>query len=453
MSGELGNPTTTIRQSVTIEQAVDLTVDKINLKLVFTFAAMLCTVINTGAWNRIWVPARTDTIKRTLRKNRKKKGGIVGSILSTLSVAACSIAPNHQVLLLLRIISGFGIFVNFTGTYCWAIEFAPTNLRIPISGFVSLGWVVGLFVTITLSYLLNDWQNIFLGLAGVNVLSLLAYFLTPLHESLRFSLIQGKEEEARETLKKLARITDSNVNVDTLDLVFEETKEFTYLNQVKDLKTYPNLLNQTLLGLWAWFAVALISYSSSYGWGKMGGDLFSTYSFSALGEGVAFITSVFVCQLLGRQRATLTYLVIMILMSLLAMLDVNFSPEWSLELVAGLIGYVATTSAFQMMWLVSAELAPTSHRGMILCISSSAARVGSIIGPYANLLYSVTDRRVPLALSAGLSLMSCVAIWFLPDTTNRSIPETPEDVELLARKKKKENLGEVLENKGAPILA
>ena len=82
-----------------------------------------------------------------------------------------------------------------------------------------------------------------------------------------------------------------------------------------------------------------------------------------------------------------------------------------------------------MLYLYSGELAPTSHRGMIMCLCSSCARVGSFIGPYVSLLYGVTDKRVPLVLFAGLSVCALVAVYFLPDTTGKSIPEVPKDLE------------------------
>ena len=73
---------------------------------------------------------------------------------------------------------------------------------------------------------------------------------------------------------------------------------------------------------------------------------------------------------------------------------------------------------------------------MILCLSSSCARVGSFVGPYVNLLYVVADKRVSLALFAGLSVVASVVVWCLPDTTGRSVPETPRDMEILARRKR-----------------
>ena len=115
-------------------------------------------------------------------------------------------------------------------------------------------------------------------------------------------------------------------------------------------------------------------------------------------------------------------------MNFIAMLNVDITDTWTIEQIASLLGSVATSGTFSMVYLYTGELAPTSHRGMIVCLSSSCARLGSIFGAYVSLLYGVTDRRVPLALFAGLSVCGCVAVLFLPDTTGKGIPETPKDV-------------------------
>ena len=197
----------------------------------------------------------------------------------------------------------------------------------------------------------------------------------------------------------------------------------------------------------AWFTVGLVSYSYQFGWSKMGNDLHSIYFFSALGEGISYVICVPCCQYLGRKRATLFFFALVIVMNAIASLDIKFSHDWSLETLASIFGSMGSAAAFVMMYLYSGELAPTSHRGMIMCLCSSCARTGSFIGPYVNLLYWLTDRRVPLTLFAGLSLLACVAVWFLPDTTGRSVPETPEEVEILSRKKKLEGQDEDKEAK------
>ena len=537
ISGKSGLEEAPPRQFLTIEEAVDLVVDRLSVKLVLNFLAVCCTILNTGAATYVtiftgYIPyndwkclsqkctdlqatagssetfhsyntmCKNDLVadidfEWTSKKNTfsrdwgfyckseaklslvssiifigsllgllfstclfdwigRKRGAILGSVLTLLSLAASSVANSYPVLILLRAISGFGLIVNYTGSYCWIVELAPTFLRNPISGFFTLGWTAGTFILIGLSYFIDQWHQIYLAVAIMNVLGIIPFFLLPLPVSPRFSLIKGKKEEAMKTLQVLAQLSGSKVSLDTIDLIYEERNQ-SYLKQIKDFKPriHPTMLKETLLGMVVWFMVSLISYSYQFGWSKIGNDLHSIYFFAALGDGIAYSTSVLGCRLLGRKKATFFYFGVVILMNLLAMLDVRFTATWSLEHLVSIIGNIATSSAFVMMYLYTGELAPTSHRGMILCLSSSCARIGSFVGPYVNLLYGVTDRRVPLALFAGLSLLACLAVWFLPDTTGRSVPETPGDVENYLEKKKEEEEeedGKIDEDKAGIVL-
>ena len=377
-----------------------------------TFLGAICS---TGVYERIG----------------RKKGAIVGSFITLIAVAASAVANNYYILLLLRIMYGFGMQVTYMGSYCWIVETAPTYLRNPISNLFALGWSAGIFALIGISYFIHDWHYVHAAVACVDAVAILPFFLLPLPESPRFSLLKGKEEESKKTLKVLARLSGTNVSLDKVDLVYEE-KDQSYVEQIKDFKSHPTMLKETLTGMIIWFIVSLIFYSYQYGWSKMGHGLHSIYSFSALGEAISFVIPVPCCRLLGRKKATIFFFGLIVVMNGLAMLNVKLADEWNLEHLASLIGSIGGGAAYNLMFLYTGELAPTSHRGMILCLSACCAEVGSFIGPYVNLLYGTTDRRVPLTLFAGLSVLAIVALCFLPDTTGRCVPETPGDVEMLA---------------------
>ena len=240
-------------------------------------------------------------------------------------------------------------------------------------------------------------------------------------------------------------MSDNKVPLDKVELLYEERKQ-SYLEQIKDFRQHPNMRRETLLGMSVWFMVALFFYSYQFGWSKMGTELHGIYFFAALGEAIAFVIAVPLCRVLGRKKSLIFSFMSVVVMNAVAALDVRFSEDWSLEHLASMLGSIGAGTAFVLVYLYTGELAPTSHRGMILCLSSSSARIGSFVGPYVNLLYGVTDRRVPLALFAGLSFLASVVVWFLPDTTGRTVPETPGDVEVLA---KTGNKGKDNKNEGA----
>merc|ERR1712025_1318343 len=83
--------------------------------------------------------------------------------------------------------------------------------------------------------------------------------------------------------------------------------------------------------------------------------------------------------------------------------------KWTLESVCCLIGVIFVSGAFAGVYLWTAELAPTSHRGAVFTLCSGTARVGSFLGPYIfNNLRPVTHKAVPLAIMAFLSFLGAV---------------------------------------------
>lgn len=368
----------------------------------------------------------------------RKRGAMVGSFLCLISVAASAVAPNYTVLFVLRILYGFGLSVTNMGSYCWIAELVPNKLRNPVGCLFTLsGWTTGYLALIGISYYVHKWQYVYASVAIMDAVAIIPFFLPFLPESPKYTLMKGKEEEAKKTLERLARLCNNKISFARTGLAYEK-RDQSYRGQIRDFKIHPTMLKETLLGMSIWFMVALVSYSYQFGWSKIGKDLYSIYCFASLGEAISFIVYWPCCKWLGRRKATMFFFMLIIAMNALAMFNIKFTEVWSLEHVASMIGSIGAGAAFTMIYLYTGELAPTSHRGMILCLSSCSARIGSFIGPNVNLLYGITDRRVPLGLFAGLSFLACLAVFFLPDTTDRSVPETPFDVEELSRRRGKE---------------
>ena len=369
----------------------------------------------------------------------RKRGAVVGAAISLLATASGIVVPNYEAMLALRIVQGFGQFMSWTGMYCWVLEFAPGHLRNMVSAGTLIAWSFGYLVIIITSYFIYDWHYIFLACSVIIIISSVPLFIFP--ESPRFMLIRGREAEAKRTLERFSRVCGNHMSLDDVELVYEERVQ-SFLDQVKDFRVYPTMLKETLLCMFSWFIVAVIFYGFSFGWSKIGGDLYTNYLFDSVGKGISYALSIPACHYLGRKRAMLFFLTIGILANFLAMPDVMLSENWSLEHVACLIGMMAIAAAFCVIYLYTGELAPTSHRGMILSLSSSAARIGSGIGPYVALMYDVTDRRVPLVVFAVAEGLMGTAVWFLSETRGRRIPETPKDVEILVGNKEYRKVGE-----------
>ena len=363
----------------------------------------------------------------------RRNGAIFGSVIGAVATLVGTWIPSYEGLLALRVFQGYGQFINFTGVYCWVVEFAPSHLRNAISNILLICWAFGYLVIVLIGYLIPVWQYIFLGTGILNFLLIIPLVVYP--PSPRFSLVRGQENDAKRTLQAFGSVCNNKISLDTVNLTFTSRKQ-NFWQQLKDFKNYPTMRKETLLCMVGWFIVAALFYGFSFGWSKISTNLYVSYLFAALGKVIAFASVIPVCNWLGRKKSMLFFLTCGILSNFLAMPDVKISESWSLEYVACLLGSIAISSAFAQIYLNTSELAPTSHRGMVMSLSSSSARVGSFMGTYINLLYDITDRKVPLAVIAGATVVCGAAIFFLSDTTGRRIAETPQDVEVLSGKKK-----------------
>ena len=259
-------------------------------------------------------------------------------------------------------------------------------------------WTLG-YVTITLiGYLVPKWNHIFLTVAGINYVLTIPQLIYPI--SPRFALVRGREDEAKKTLESFSRLCNNEIFMDTVNLTYKERVQ-NFLEQVKDFKDYPTMRKETILGMIGWSIAAVLFYDFAFGWVRISSDLYLGHLAASTIRFIGYTACIPVCDKIGRKKCMLAILAIGISSNLLAMLDVKINEFWTLEFIACLIGNFSCSAASGVIYLYSGELAPTSHRGMVMSLSSASARVGSFAGTYVGLLYSMTDQRVPLAVFAS----------------------------------------------------
>ena len=362
----------------------------------------------------------------------RKNGAIAGNLIGATATLLGTWVPSFEVMLVIRIFQGMGMFINFTGIYVWSLELTPTHLRMFSTGSIMNYWSVGYMLITLCGYLIPTWNYIFLTVAILNYILTIPLLIYP--ASPRFALVRGREEEAKRTLESFSRLCNNEKSMATVNLTYKK-RVLNFFEQIKDFKTYPTLRKETLIGLIGWFIVAVLFYGFSFGWVQISSDLYTGHLAAAISKFVGYSSSIPLCNLLGRKKTILIILAVGLFSNFLAMPDLQITEDWTLEYVACLIGNLTCSAAFGVMYLCTGELAPTSHRGMIMSLSSFAARVGSFTGTYVGLLYAVADRRVPLAVFAGLTCIFMISILFLSDPTGRRIPETPLDVEIMTGNK------------------
>ncbi|ELU07889.1 hypothetical protein CAPTEDRAFT_225057 [Capitella teleta] len=162
------------------------------------------------------------------------------------------------------------------------------------------------------------------------------------------------------------------------------------------------------------------------------GGRFLNYYLGGLVEIPAYIFAFLVCKKLGR-RLPVVVLHCMVALALVVVIVLHFvnmsvAAEVPLVLTSTLIGKMAITASFAIILPYTKELVPTNIRGISGGLFVILGQMGAMAAPLLAFVMKTEMRWIPLAGCAGLALASGLLSMLLPDTFNKPLPQTLQDV-------------------------
>ena len=129
---------------------------------------------------------------------------IVASVLFTLGALVEALAPGSLVLVVGRLIVGFGVGVASVAAPLYAAEMAPARLRGRFVSLYQLAITIGIFVAYLVDYILSHYQGwrAMLGVSAVPAI-LLIVAMIPLPDSPRWYMTAGRRDDAARSLAKI----------------------------------------------------------------------------------------------------------------------------------------------------------------------------------------------------------------------------------------------------------
>ena len=113
-------------------------------------------------------------------------------------------------------------------------------------------------------------------------------------------------------------------------------------------------------------------------------------------------------------------------------LAMRFVPSiWTSYL--GLCGKLCVAGAFITIYVISGEIFSTSIRNSAIGIVSASARVGSIMSPFIVMLGEISPG-LQFVIFGSLCLTAGFLGLWLPETRNKALPETVEEMLIVKRK-------------------
>ena len=359
----------------------------------------------------------------------RRRTTLIGITVASLSSIAATFANSYEVMLFIRVIHGLSAFISVPGVNLLSVELTPSRQRNLGELLTGLIWTLGSLINIAVCYGLKKWNYIYLVDGCILAVTAAIIFVYP--ESPRFLLVEGRETEARSVFRRISRIFGTQEIMENVKLAYE-VYPGSYFDQIKVFKRNPIMLKNTLLLMASWFAMACMSYGLLFSWGKLGADLYVTILLSDMSGLIAKVTGLiyFIIHFFGRKKAVMISFggLAVLFFAAVPSFGVSLGGNWRLDQVVCLGATLFVAFCWGTVLLLTKELSPTSHRGMIYCICSATCRIGAFIGPYIALLYNIVDSRIVLSLFGGLAALATFIAYFISDSTGKPIPSVPEDV-------------------------
>ncbi|KAM3869455.1 organic cation/carnitine transporter 2 [Diretmus argenteus] len=282
-------------------------------------------------------------------------------------------------------------------------------------GYMTLPWI---------AYCIREWRTLLAILSSITVVYIPLWWLIP--ESPRWLLSQGRVEEAEVLVRDAARKN----KVEAPAVIFKESeketlpppKKYTMLDVLKSRK----LRYITLMSLLLWMAINVGYFGLSLNTSNLSGNPFMNCFLSATSEVPAYIVSTCLLKKCPRRVLLSSFLIIGGgLLLLIQCIPDNLQEVARALEMTGKFGF---TMAFSVVYIYTAEIYPTVLRNVGIGMCSSAARIGSITAPYVIYL-GTYNKFLPYILMGSLTIGSSVVNLFLPETLNKDLPETVEQMQ------------------------
>lgn len=318
-----------------------------------------------------------------------------------------------------------------TGAYGLVSFTLPTELvgakqRGFVNVIMTISFALGVGSFSLLAYFIRDWRYLSLVTALPGLIGFYYYKLAP--ESPRWLLSQGRLEEAERVLTSIAifnhRHLPSSVPIHLKPLPIVKNKPSS--SSVFDIVRHSTLRNITINNLYTWFVNSMVYYGLTMRAGNLNGDRYMNIALSGLIEIPADLLTLYLMDWYGR-RVTYSW---SMLFGGIFCVGIMVTPDDSsmIQTVLALLGKMGISMSFCVAWMHAAEMYPTNIRNKALSICNTSSRLGGVFSPMVltiGRIYPNMDFTV-FGLSA---FVGGLISWKLPETLNRPMPETVEDVD------------------------
>ncbi|KAM4727443.1 solute carrier family 22 member 6 isoform 3-T4 [Anableps anableps] len=312
-----------------------------------------------------------------------RKSVLIWSYLQ-LAVLGCSsaLSPSYTAYCIFRFLSGMAVSGIILNGVSLKVEWIPTKTRTLVGTLSSFFFTFGQMILAGLAYWLRDWRKLQLVVCAPQFL-FFAYSWW-YAESARWLVLNRRSEEALKGLHRVAQINRkpdiiSNLTLEVLHSHMSKEIESSHSSFTAfDLLKTRRIRRISICLIAVWFSTSFAYYGLAMDLQKFG-----------------------LCVVPDMQ---------------------------SLRTTLACLGKAFTSASFTTVYLYTGELYPTVIRQTGMGFVSTMARIGSMAAPAVLILDEVLPA-LPSMVYGGAAVLASGFACFLPETLNKPLPDTIEDVE------------------------
>ncbi|KAM8708241.1 hypothetical protein ACLKA7_015243 [Drosophila subpalustris] len=358
---------------------------------------------------------------------------VVMGVLSAVCGLARSFAPDYYSFLSFEFLDMAVGSTLFPTAFLLAIELVGPKHRVVAAMVISLTYGLAEAAMGYLASYILDWRVLLRVLYTPAILHLI--FICYLPESVRWLLSQSREEDAIDTLRKVAHMNQRSLPKDQLNELIRTHRELLSHSEATDGHYSVRQISKAL-GLriaqccFLWFTNTLIALGLTLNSIGLSGNKFQNFSMTGFMQLPGIILGTLLMHRFGRRWTLSLFLSsCSILLLAMAFLEGDYPTlSWALYFLAKM----TSTGSFMVLYFFTSEIFPTSCRNSLLSFCSMIGRFGSMLAPQTPLLI-YHYKYAPHLLFAIFGLLSAVIAMFFPETANKVLPTTLEEARALDR--------------------
>ncbi|KAK4883421.1 hypothetical protein RN001_006740 [Aquatica leii] len=317
----------------------------------------------------------------------------------------------------------------YTCGYILGVELVGPKRRVLTGVLICCAYALGEVLTGAIAWGVQSWRPFLQIICGSSLIIFLYNWIAP--ESIRWMLVKKKYDQAKQTLRKIAKVNGKHITERSLEDLCSLTDTTEKKYPISDLFQSWILVIRFVNCCFCWITCVFVFYGLTVNSVALSSNSYLDFILTSFVEIPGYAVAYILVEKAGR-RIGISSTLILTSISCVGFIFIPSELYW-LKLVTYLFGKFAITAAFSICYIITSEIFPTCLRHSLMASCSMFGRIGSVIAPQMPLLEQLW-KPLPLTLFGIMAAISGVLSLYFPETTNIKLPDTIEEAEKIGKR-------------------